>query len=194
MRCLAPQRLWPRSLRARLTCAAALTVAGVLVIVWLLLGLMFEDHIERLTEDDLQSRLLELAGSLTLDENGLPTLATEPSDPRYQRPAGGAYWRIDEDGKTIMRSVSLWDFDIQPTKRVHLSPTGMATEERGPKGSTVYLAERNVVLDGRDHPHKVTLAVALDTANVARLRRSFARQVVLALVVIGVVLSLGTWI
>ena len=70
----------------------------------------------------------------------------------------------------------------------------MATEERGPKGSTVYLAERNVVLDGRDHPHKVTLAVALDTANVARLRRSFARQVVLALVVIGVVLSLGTWI
>ena len=194
MRRLAPQGLWPRSLRARLTCAAALTVAGVLAIVWLLLGVMFEDHIERLTEDDLQSRLLELAGSLTLDENGLPTLATEPSDPRYQRPAGGAYWRIDEDGKTIMRSVSLWDFDIRPTKRVHLSPTGIATEERGPKGSTVYLAERNVVLDGRDHPHKVTLAVALDTSDVARLRRSFARQVVLALVVIGVVLSLGTWI
>ena len=194
IRRLAPPILRPRSLRARLTFAAALTVASVLAIVWILINIIFEDHVERLLEDDLQSRLLELAGSLTIDEDGLPTLASEPTDPRYQRPAGGAYWRVDEDGKTIMRSVSLWDFDIKPAKRVHLSPTGVATEERGPKDSTVYLAERDVVLDGRDGPRKITLVVALDTSNVERLRRSFARQVVLALGVIGVVLSLGVWI
>ena len=194
MRRLAPQALRLNSLRARLTLAAVLTVASVLAIVWLLLGAIFENHIERLLEDDLQSRLLELAGSLTLDEQNRPTLASEPTDPRYQRPAGGAYWRVDEDGKTVLRSISLWDFDIRPSKRVHLSPTGVATEERGPNGSTVYLAEREVVLDGRDGPHTIRIAVALDTSNVERLRRSFERQVVLALGVIGVVLSLGTWI
>ena len=194
VRRLAPQTLRLKSLRARLTLAAVFTVASVLAIVWLLLGAIFENHIERLLEDDLQSRLLELAGSLTLDEQSHPTLASEPADPRYQRPAGGAYWRVDEDGKTVLRSISLWDFDIRPSKRVHLSPTGVATEERGPNGSTVYLAEREVVLDGRDGPHTIRIAVALDTSNVERLRRSFERQVVVALGVIGVVLSLGTWI
>ena len=191
---LTPQALRPKSLRARLTFAAILTVATVLVIVWVLLGVIFENHVERLLEDDLQSRLLELAGSLTLDEEDHPTLASEPTDPRYQRPAGGAYWRVDEDGKTLLRSLSLWDFDITPTKRVHFSPTGVATEERGPNGSTVYLAERDVVLDGHDRPHTIRIAVALDTSNVERLRRSFARQVVMALGVIGVVLSLGAWL
>ncbi len=194
VRRLAPQALRPKSLRARLTLAAALTVASVLAIVWLLLGAIFENHIERLLEDDLQSRLLELAGSLTPDEQSHPMLASEPTDPRYQRPAGGAYWRVDEDGKTVLRSISLWDFDIRPSKRVHLSPTGVATEERGPNGSTVYLAEREVVLDGPDRPHTIRIAVALDTSNVERLRRSFERQVVLALGVIGAVLSFGTWI
>ena len=123
IRRLAPQALRLKSLRARLTLAAVLTIASVLAIVWLLLGAIFENHIERLMEDDLQSRLLELAGSLTLDEENRPTLASEPTDPRYQRPAGGAYWRVDEDDKTILRSLSLWDFDIRPAKRVHLSPT-----------------------------------------------------------------------
>ena len=194
VRRLAPRAPRLNSLRARLTLAAVVTVASVLAIVWLLLGAIFENHIERLLEDSLQSRLLELAGSVTLDEQNRPTLASEPTDPRYQRPAGGAYWRVDEDGKTVLRSISLWDFDIRPSKRVHLSPTGVATEERGPNGSTVYLADREVVLDGRDGPHTIRIAVALDTSNVERLRRSFERQVVLALGVIGVVLSLGTWI
>jgi signal transduction histidine kinase len=181
-------------LRARLTFAAALMVGIALAVVWLLLGLMFEDHIERLLEDDLQSRLLELAGSLSTDDAGRPTLVSEPSDPRYQRPAGGAYWRVEEDGRTILRSPSLWDFDLTPTQRLHLSPTGVAVEERGPKGSTVYLASREIVLDGIGGPRRLRIAVALDTSAVERLRQSFARQAVVALAVIAFVLSLGTWI
>jgi signal transduction histidine kinase len=183
-----------RSLRARLTLAAALTVVGVLAAVWVLLGLMFEDHIERLLEDDLQSRLLELAGSLAIDDDGRPALVSEPSDPRYQRPAGGAYWRVEEDGKTVLRSPSLWDFDFTPSQRLHLSPTGVALEVRGPKGSTVYLANREIVLEGAASAHRLRIAVALDTLAVERLRRSFAGQVVVALGVIAVVLSVGAWI
>ena len=169
-------------------------VATALAVVWVLLGVMFEDHIERLLEDDLQSRLLELAGSLSTDDQGRPTLVSEPSDPRYQRPAGGAYWRVEEDSKTILRSPSLWDFDFTPTARLHLSPTGVAVEERGPKGSTVYLASREVVLDGIGGSRRLRIAVALDTSAVERLRKSFARQVIVALSVIAVVLSVGTWI
>jgi signal transduction histidine kinase len=181
-------------LRVRFTLAAALTVICVLAIVWGLLNVVFENHIERLLEDDLRSRLLEIASVLTIDESGRPALENEPSDPRYQRPAGGAYWRIEEGGQTELRSVSLWDFDFQPEPRVHLSPTGLASEKRGPNGSTVYLAERNVVLDGVGGPHNLRIAVALDTSEVERLRRSFGSQVTMTLGVIAIVLSLGTWI
>ena len=165
-----------------------------MAIVWALLNVIFEDHVERLLEDDLQSRLLEIASSLIIDESGRPMLESEPSDPRYQRPAGGAYWRIDEGGHAALRSVSLWDFDFTPAPRVHLSPTGLASERRGPNGSTVYLAEREVVLDGAGRPHSLRIAVALDTSAVERLRRSFGGQVIMALGVIAALLSAGTWI
>jgi signal transduction histidine kinase len=190
----APDRFILRSLRARFTLAAAVTVVSILAIVWGLLNVVFENHIERLLEDDLQSRLLELAGALTVDESGHPALESEPSDPRYQRPAGGAYWHIDEGGQTVLRSVSLWDFELQPAPRVHLSPRGLASEKRGPNGSTVYLAERDVVLDGAGGPHNIRIAVALDTSAVERLRLSFGSQVIMTLGIIAVMLSVGTWI
>ena len=189
-----PEGFKPKSFRARLTSAAAVTSLAVLAVVWLLLGRMFEDHIERLIEDDLQSRMLEIAGLLQVDEAGRPNLVAEPADPRYQRPAGGAYWRIEEGGKTIVRSFSLWDFDFTPSKRSHLSPTGVASEQHGPNGSTVYLAKRDVTLDGVRGPHDLRVEVALDTSNVQRLRTSFERQTVIALGVIGLALSLGIWI
>ena len=96
-----PEGFKPKSFRARLTSAAAVTSLAVLAVVWLLLGRMFEDHIERLIEDDLQSRMLEIAGLLQVDEAGRPNLVAEPADPRYQRPAGGAYWRIEEGGRQL---------------------------------------------------------------------------------------------
>jgi signal transduction histidine kinase len=177
-----------------LTIAAALTVAAVLTIVWFLLGAMFEDHIERLMEDDLNSRVLELAAGLTLDSSGQVMLAVEPSDPRYQRPAGGAYWRLSENGQTILRSLSLWDSDIVPSRPRRLSPTGVATEALGPNGSTVFLAERDVTLGEGSRTHVVRIAVGVDSAAVKGLQRSFARQATITLAVIGLALSLGTWI
>ena len=183
-----------RSLRARLTLAGAATIACALALVWWLLAAMFEDNIERLLEDDLKSRLIELAGSIAIDASGRVTLENEPTDPRYQRPAGGAYWRIDVDGGTALRSISLWDFNFAPADRLHLSPTGFATKMRGPNGSSVYLASREVVLDGAGVSHRVRILAALDMSGVQRLLNSFGRQATIALGVIAAALSIGTWI
>ena len=181
-------------MRARLTIAAAATIVLALALVWLLLGFMFEDHLERLVEDDLRGRLVELAGSIGVDEAGKVTLDNEPTDPLYQRPAGGAYWRIEEHGKTILRSVSMWDFEFKPRTPQHLSPTGMATEMRGPNGSSVYLASRDVVLDGVGGPHHVRIAAAMDISPAELLQQSFRRQTTLALAFIAAALSIGTWV
>ena len=193
----ASARLWAPelySLRTRFTIAAACSIAIVLAIVWLLLSLLYENHIERLVEKELETRLLEIAGSIALDDNDRPYMQVEPTDPRYQRPAGGAYWRVSEQGHTQLRSLSLWDSDIKPSKSLHVSPTGIAVEANGPGDSHVYLAERVVVLPGKNEAHQLRLGAALDIAFVERLKLSFERQVVLTLAIIGVTLSFGAWL
>jgi signal transduction histidine kinase len=184
----------PRSLRLRLMLLAALSIGVTLTVAGLLLAYIFENHIERLTEQDLDARWLELASAFTLDAEGHPALAAELTDPRYRRPGSGAYWRVTEHGITRLRSRSLWDQDIAPTASLHLSPTGKAIEQRGPNGSTVYMMERDVSLGDEAKPRRFRLAVALDTGNVGALRRSFAIQVGLALTLIGIVFCVGAWI
>jgi signal transduction histidine kinase len=172
---------------------AALSIAVTLTIAGLSLAYIFENHVERLIEQDLEVHWLELADAFALDAEHAPILTKGLTDPRYQLPASGAYWRVTENGITRLRSRSLWDQDIAPTKFVHLSPTGKAVEQRGPNGSTLYMMEREVTLDGGEEPRIFRLAVALDTVAVSALRRSFTTQVAQALALIGVVLFLGAW-
>ena len=182
------------SLRLRLMMLAALSIAVTLTIAGLSLAYIFENHVERLIEQDLEVRWLELADAFALDADHAPILTKGLTDPRYQLPASGAYWRVTENGITRLRSRSLWDQDIAPAKFVHLSPTGKAVEQRGPNGSTLYMMEREVTLDGGREPRIFRLAVALDTVAVSALRRSFTTQVAQALALIGVVLFLGAWV
>jgi signal transduction histidine kinase len=185
--------LQPSTLRVRLLALAALSIAATLTVAGLSLAYIFENHIERLVEQDLEARWLELASAFALDTEHRPILTKALVDPRYQLPAGGAYWRVSEAGKPLLRSRSLWDQDFEPEPFVHLSPTGKAVERRGPNGSVLYVMEREVRLDGGSPPRVFDLAVGVDTSAVSKLRHSFTGQVVFALVSIGVVLFFGAW-
>jgi signal transduction histidine kinase len=182
-----------RSLRLRLMTLAAVSIAVTLTIAGLSLAYIFENHIERLIEQDLEIRWLELANAFALKADQ-PILSRELSDARYQRPGSGAYWRVTDGGVARLRSRSLWDQDIEPTDFVDLTPTGKAVEQRGPNGSTVYMMEREVTLNGDAGPRMFRLAVALDASPVSALRQSFTIQVVLALILIGLVLFGGAWL
>jgi len=184
----------PTSLRLRLLALAALSIAATLTVAGLSFGYIFEDHIERLMEQELEVRWRELAGAVALGEDRKPTLTHDLTDPRYQLPASGAYWRVAEGDTVWMRSRSLWDQDLEPEATVHLSPTGQAIERRGPNDSTVYMMEREVRFDGDGAPRAFRLAVALDTAPIGALRRSFVTDVAIALGLIGLVLFAGAWL
>ncbi len=168
--------------------AATLTVAGYSF------AYIFENHIELLMEKDLEVRWRELAGAFDLDSDGNPEIVQALTDPRYQLPGGGAYWRVSEGAEVKLRSRSLWDQDLEPEAAVHRSPTGAAIEQQGPNGSTVYMLERDVRFQRETGPRAFRLAVALDVAPLDALRQSFASQVGLALLVIGLVLLAGSWL
>ncbi len=190
----APRAARPISLRLRLLALAALSIAATLTVAGLSFSYIFEDHVERLMEQDLETRWRELAGSFGLDADGRPLVAQELTDPRYSLPASGAYWRVGEGDHVALRSRSLWDQDLEPTQSAHFSPTGKAIERRGPNGSTVYMMEREVTLDGEGAPRVFRLAVALDTAPLDALRQSFVKQMEFALGLIGLVLFSGAWL
>ncbi len=182
------------SLRLRLLALAALSIAATLTVAGLSFSYIFEDHVERLMEQDLETRWRELAGAFALDADGSPIVTQELTDPRYRLPASGAYWRVAESDHVALRSRSLWDQDLEPTQSAHFSPTGEAIEQRGPNGSAVYTMEREVTLVGEGAPRVFRLAVALDTAPLDALRRSFVKEMEFALGLIGLVLFAGAWL
>jgi signal transduction histidine kinase len=91
-----------------------------------------------------------------------------------------------------MRSRSLWDKDL---------PSGGPRDERdkafevdGPDGSELYVIEREVTVDGKEGPRTVSLAVALDHAQIVELRQAFGWDVTRVLIPIALVLVLFAWL
>ena len=178
------------SLRWRLVLLAALAIAVALSVAGLSLVLIFERHMERRIEQELDIRLTELLSAFALDA-GQPQLTRTLSDPRYDQPLSGAYWQISDAGKPIAQSRSLWDQTLAP--RAPDDAEGRAFESFWPNDVTLYVLDRQISLDNDGNPRAFRVAVALDHAEVDGLRQSFMGDVIIALGVIGAVLLLGAW-
>ena len=179
------------SLRWRLVLLAALTIAVALSVAGLSLVLIFERHIERRIEQELDVKLTELLSAFALDASG-PQLSRALSDPRYEQPLSGAYWQIFDERAPALQSRSLWDQTI--AARPPGESVGRAYEISWPKGVTLYTLDREVTLENGGSPRAFRLAVALDHADADALRQSFINDVAKALGAIGAVLLIGSWL
>lgn len=178
------------SLRLRLLIVAAATLLTTLSIGGLTLTDMFENSIEQTIEQQLDVYWNELAAAFVVAE-GEPQVTRELSDRRFHTPFGGAYWRVLEGGRTILRSRSLWDQDLAPDPRRHLSPRGFAEEMKGPEGTIVYGMNRSVVIGSGAAERTFVLSVALDTRDVQELRAKFGVDLARSLGLIGLLLFGG---
>ena len=88
---------------------------------------MFERQVLRYVERELETRWTELAGAFALDEEGTPSLTRPLTDPRYQKPYGGAYWQVASEGAPLLARVpygtapSTRERSAQPGRRAPLS-------------------------------------------------------------------------
>ena len=99
-----------RSLRFRLLAAAAVSITLALLVAGIGLAALFERHVERRVEAQLDDTLRQILAHLTATPEGRIHLDLALADPRYQTPLSGLYWQIqDEDRPTLLRSRSLWD-------------------------------------------------------------------------------------
>ena len=182
------------SLRLRLLLAAASFILAAIVLSGLSLTVLFERHVERWIDGELGTHLNQLIAGLDTGPDNALVVARSPADPRFEQPFSGLYWEVavEPDGP-VMRSRSLWDFEIALPPEETVDDEVRHHRVEGPSGQTLYLLQRRVELPARLGSKMVRAAVGLDTAEVRAAVWRFATALAPFLLLLGVLLTLAAW-
>jgi signal transduction histidine kinase len=186
-----------RSLRARLTLAAVLSVALALIVAAVGLVALFERHVERRIGQELDAQLAQLAAAVQIAEDGAVLVDPPLPDPRLNQPLGGLYWQVDDerDGRRVIgavRSRSLWDRPLRLPPDQPSAGVIHAHRLPGPDGRPLLVRERRILLQGGGADHALRLMTAMDAAELTRARHAFATDMLPYLGLIALVLGLAT--
>ena len=176
------------SLRLRLIAGGLAAILVALTVAGVGLTFLFERHAARALADDLDVYLKQLLAGLDVDAQNALVVLRPPADPRFSDPLSGLYWQISDDRGQLLRSRSLWDATL-PLPPDEPKPGEIHRHDsKGPTGARVLVAERQITLtiSGRRAP--VRAAVAADLARVSAAAASFAKDLALALALLGGVL------
>jgi signal transduction histidine kinase len=178
------------SLRLRLLVGAAVAVFAALAIAWVAMTLLFQRHLELRVEQELRRDALQLIAGIAVDATGMITTQQLPTDPRFERPAGGLYWQISTAAQT-QRSRSLWDQVLTPPAEADSSEWRPRRAE-GPFGQRLFLLERMIQPAGS--MENVLVQLALDENELTAARDEFSVTLGLFLLLLWGVLSGAAWI
>lgn len=177
------------SLSLRLLTFAGILIAIALIIAWLVLGVLFQRHLERQTQSELERHGLSLITATTLTPDQKLVLGEQPFDPRFNRPASGLYWRISSADQSLA-SRSLWDAQLERAANTPMSGWGVE-RVKGPYEPQVLVVSRDVQLAPDSAP--VIFEVAVDLAAIGQSRQAFALETGLFLSILWLALAVAAW-
>jgi signal transduction histidine kinase len=180
------------SLRLRLIAGGIVAILLALAVAGVGLVLLFERHIARTLADDLDVHLKQLLAGIDVDAQGNVVLTQPPADPRFTDPLSGLYWQISDVRGQLLRSRSLWDTTMMLPADEPAPGHVHQHEVQGPAGGRMLVAERAVTLTAGNRPVVVRVAVAADLARVWAAASAFAKDLALALGLLGCVLAIAT--
>jgi signal transduction histidine kinase len=183
-----------RSLRQRLFVAAFVAVSASLVLAGFMLTALFERHVTRHYDGELQSYLRQLAGLVEFPSDGGIALGRPLQDARFGEPLSGLYWQIEEDSSgRIVSSRSLWDSRIPLPKDIVPLGTVDSHVLRGPQDRMVRVQERVIAFDLPSGTRTLRMAVAMDMNEIAAARSAFVHDLWPSMTAIGLLLLAATW-
>lgn len=185
-----------RSLRLRLFLAGALAIAAALVLAGCGLVLLFEHHVERTMDDDIEIYIRRIASGLELDaESGRLRVTKSAADPRFELPRSGFYWQVTAEGlEHDLRSVSLQGEALDLDGECAGDEGIRYLRVVGPWQGTLLAGERCLSVASGWVRARARIVVALDLAGVTQARNVFATELVAALLLIAFGLALATWV
>lgn len=184
-----------RSLRLRLLIAGAISTAIALGLAGYGLTVLFERHVERRIDAELEVHLNQLTAHLERGSSGALVLATQPADPRFEVPLSGLYWQIvHEQNGTVLRSRSLWDAELELPAEAETDDAIHHHRIPGPGNTELYLLQRRVELPARVGGGTARIAVAWDAAEITTAVREFALDLTPLLAILGALLLAAAWL
>lgn len=183
-----------RSLRLRLALGGAMAVAVVLTVAALGVAFLFERHATRALGADLDVYVRQLAGGLSVDNNGGLLLAREPTDPRFANPLSGLYWQVTDGQGHQLRSRSLWDVALVIPEKPPTHGTIRHSGITGPKDVPLLLSELELAISDGQTMNPLHIAVASELTRVTAARNDFLRDLAPAIAALAVILIISSYI
>jgi len=180
------------SLRLRLVASGIVAILIALTIAGAGLTLLFERHVTRAIGEDLDVYLKQLVAGIDADAQSNLVVSRPPADPRFADPLSGLYWQVSDDRGQLLRSRSLWDTaldlpqDEPPPGDLHHHVIS------GPASAQLLVSERRVLLTVGGRRVPIRVAVAADLARVSQAASQFAKDLAVALGLLGLVLAIAT--
>ncbi len=117
-----------------------------------------------------------------------------PADPRFQRALSGLYWQVSvEPDGPVLRSRSLWDFEIALPAEREVDDKVHNYELPGPDKQTLHLCSGASSCRPRLGEHTARVAVAIDDAELSAAVSRFASALIPFLIVLGLLLTAAAW-
>jgi signal transduction histidine kinase len=179
-----------RSLRLRLFFAGAFAVVVALMLAGAGLLLLFERHLERSYDDDLDAYVRHIARRLdAAKDGGTPPASAFASDPRFETPLSGFYWQVDVGGVVTLRSLSLAEFALAPPGDCIADGVTRYYRLAGPPRQALLVGEACRLRDGV----KTRILAGVDRASLSQARDQFAVELVVGLFLLATVLAVAMW-
>ena len=144
------------SLAFRLVASAAIWCALLLSVGGYALSRLFEDTVERNFDARLRVLLEGVVAGSDLAADGSLTLRPQLGEPRFEQPLSGWYWQIDDGGRPLQRSASLWDQALPVPPMAN--GQGVTSDGMGPQHEPLRLLSRAISLPGQGQPFVYTIA------------------------------------
>lgn len=185
-----------RSLRRRLFLIGLSTIILALFLAGIGLALLFEHHVERTLEDDLDAFVHQIQERLENDAGtGELRLSKYASDPRFEEPLSGYYWQVlGGDGYGTISSKSLQDFVLTPHGECIADGLTRHWYIAGPAREKLLAGQLCVDWKGSRGPTQVRILAAIDVALLSPTRDAFTGEMVVGLLILASVLAIATWL
>jgi signal transduction histidine kinase len=183
------------SLRSRLLSLAAVSTLIALVLAGIGLVALFENHLERRLDAELETYLNHLIGHTDIDPQGRVQIRERLADPRFAEPLSGLYWQIQDDERpTLLRSRSLWDNVIElPKDQLKLGEVHRHVLP-GPGEQELLVRERQVIILPETLARRLRVAVARDRSDLDAARHAFATDMLPYFALLALFLLAASWI
>lgn len=179
------------SLRLRLMAGGMVAILIALAVAGAGLTVLFERHVTRTIADNLDVHLKQLLAGIDVDAAGQLVVTRSPADPRFADALSGLYWQIKDGRGQLLRSRSLWDTTLPVPDDVLAPGETHQHEMPGPAHTRVLVTERRVGLTVGDRRVPVRVAVAADLGQVSAATAAFAKDLAVALGLLGLVLTMA---